>query len=149
MYVKFPQNVSEPNPFLCSGLNRMHTGVLCSQCEKGLGTAIFSYSMQCLPCMSSGLGWTMYVFLATFPTTILFLVVLIFQCRCITSAPMNSYIFVCQLAISTLNDQPSIANLFASATSFTFIFAALFYHKWYLELGLLSLHVFYSSLLCE
>ena len=71
MYVKFPQNVSELNSFLCSGLNR--TGVMCSRCQKGLGTAIFSYSMQCLPCMSSGLGWTLYVFLATFPTTILLL----------------------------------------------------------------------------
>ena len=114
MYVKFPQNVSELNPFLCSGLNR--TGVMCSQCQEGLGTAIFSYSMQCLPCMSSGLGWTLYVFLATFPTTILFLVVLIFQCRCITSGPMNAYIFVSQFAVSTLNNQPSIVNLLTSAS---------------------------------
>ena len=38
MYVKFPQNVSELNTFLCSGLNR--TGVMCSQCQVGLGTAI-------------------------------------------------------------------------------------------------------------
>ena len=133
MYVKFPQNVSELNPFLCSGLNR--TGVMCSKCQEGLGTAIFSYSMQCLPCMSSGLGWTLYVFLATFPTTILFLVVLIFQCRCITSGPMNSYIFVCQLAISTLNDEPSVTNLFASATSFTFILPVVFiiYGIWNLD----------------
>ena len=29
LFVKFPQNVSELNPFLCSGLNR--TGVMCSQ----------------------------------------------------------------------------------------------------------------------
>ena len=97
MYVKFPQNVSELNPFLCSGLNR--TGVLCSQCQEGLGTAIFSYAIQCLPCMSSSLGWTLCVFLATFPTTILFMVVLIFQCRCITSGPMNFYIFACQWSV--------------------------------------------------
>ena len=54
------------------------------ECREGLGTAIFSYSMQCVPCMSSGLGWTLFVFLATFPTTILFLVVLVFQCHSIT-----------------------------------------------------------------
>ena len=77
LYVKFPQNVSELNPFLCSGLNR--TGVMCSQCQEGLGTPIFSISMQCLPCMSSCLGWTLYIFLATFPTTIFFLVVLIHE----------------------------------------------------------------------
>ena len=124
MYVKFPQDVSELNPWLCSGLNR--TGVMCSQCEKGLGTTVFSYSMQCLPCMSSGLGWTLYVFLATFPTTILFLVVLIFQCRCITSGPMNACIFACQLTISTLNNQPSIANLVTTASSFSFILRVIF-----------------------
>ena len=132
IYVKFPQNVSELNPFLCSGLNR--TGVMCSQCQEGLGTAIFSYSMQCLPCMSSGLGWTLYVFLATFPTTILFLVVLIFQCRCITSGPMNFYVFVCQLIVSTLNNQPSIVKLFANG-SFSLFLRVLFtvYGIWNLD----------------
>ena len=145
MYVKFPQNVSELNPFLCSGFNR--TGVMCSQCQEGLGNAIFSYSMQCLPCMSSGLGWTLYVFLATFPTTILFLVVLIFQCRCITSGPMNAYIFVCQLIVSSLNNLPSVANLFIYKSIIFFCFEYLSYHIWYLEPGLLS--VSYSSFLCE
>ena len=100
LFVKPPQNVSELNQFVCGELNR--TGVLCSQCQEGLGTAIFSYSMQCLPCMSSGLGWTLYVFLATFPTTIRFLFMLTFQVR-ITSGPLNAYIFGCQLIVSTIN----------------------------------------------
>ena len=132
MYVKFPQTVSELNPFLCSGLNR--TGVMCSQCQDGLGIAIFSYTMQCLPCMSSGLGWTLYVFLAAFPTTILFLVVLIFQCRCITSGPMNFYIFMCQLIVSTLNNEPCIVNLYTSP-SFSFILSILvtIYGIWNLD----------------
>ena len=132
MYVKFPQNVSELNPFLCSGLNR--TGVMCSQCQEGLGTTIFSYSMQCLPCMSSGLGWTLYVFVATFPTTILFLVVLIFQCRCITSGPMNAYIFVCQLVVSIVNSHLDTVNLFTGA-SFSFILRVLYaiYGIWNLD----------------
>ena len=94
VYVTPPQNVSELNHFLCGRLNR--SGLMCSQCQEGLGTAIFSYSMQCLLCMSSGLGWILYAFLATFPTTVLFLVLLIFQLR-ITSGPLNAYIFVCQL----------------------------------------------------
>ena len=96
-----PQNAATLNHFLCGGLNR--TGVMCSQCQEGLGTAIFSYSMQCLHCMSGSLGWTLYIFLATFPTTILFLAVLMFQCRCITSGPMNAFILACQLGISTVN----------------------------------------------
>ena len=113
MYVKPPQNAAELNKCLCGRLNR--TGVMCSQCQEGLGTAIFSYSMQCLPCMNSGLGWMLYVLLATFPTTILFLVVLIFQCRCITSGPMNAYIFACQLVVSTVN-YSSTFNIFESAS---------------------------------
>ena len=104
-----PQNAATLNNFLCGGLNR--TGVMCSQCQEGLGTAIFSYSMQCLPCMNSGLGWMLYVLLATFPTTILFLVVLIFQCRCITSGPMNAYIFACQLVVSTVNYSSTLTFL--------------------------------------
>ena len=100
VYVKPPKNVSQLNQFLCSGLNR--TGVMCSQCQEGLGAAIFSYSMQCLPCMSSGLGWSLYVLLATFPTTILFLFLLMFQVR-ITSGPLNAYIFACQLMVSAVN----------------------------------------------
>ena len=133
LYVKFPQNVSELNPFLCSGLNR--TGVMCSQCQEGLGTAIFSYSMQCLPCMSSGLGWTLYVFLATFPTTILFLVVLIFQCRCVTSGPMNFYIFMCQIIVSTLNNQTSLVNLLASGSPVSIILRVFYtiYGIWNLD----------------
>ena len=100
VYVKPPQNASELNQFLCGGLNR--TGALCTQCQEGLGTAIFSYSMQCLPCMSSGLGWTLYVFLATFPTTILFLFLLMFQVH-ITSGSLNAYIFASQLMVSAIN----------------------------------------------
>ena len=100
VYAKPPQNVSELNQFLCAGLNR--TGMLCSQCQEGLGTAIFSYSMQCLPCINSGLGWTLYLFLATFPTTILFFFMLMFRVR-ITSGPLNAYIFACQLTASAIN----------------------------------------------
>ena len=100
VYVKPPNNASELNQYLCGGLNR--TGVLCSQCQEGQGTAIFSYSMQCVPCMSSGLGWTLYVFLATFPTTILFLFLLMLQVR-VTSGPLNAFIFAMQLILSLIN----------------------------------------------
>ena len=45
MYVKFPQNVSELNPFLCSGLNR--TGVMCSQCQLEKVWELPSFHIQC------------------------------------------------------------------------------------------------------
>ena len=40
-YVTLPNDTSELNSFMCSGLNR--TGLLCSQCQKGLGPAVLSY----------------------------------------------------------------------------------------------------------
>ena len=40
-YATLPNDTSELNSFMCSGLNR--TGLLCSQCKKGLGPAVLSY----------------------------------------------------------------------------------------------------------
>ena len=65
VYAKPPQNAAELNKYLCGRLNR--TGVICSQCQEGLGTAIFSYSMQCLHCMNSGLGGHCTCSLLPFP----------------------------------------------------------------------------------
>ena len=42
------------------------------------------------------------MFLLTFPTTILFLFLLVFQVR-ITSGPLNAYIFACQLLVSAIS----------------------------------------------
>ena len=130
VYVTPPKNAFELNEFLCGGLNR--TGVLCNQCQDGLGTAIFSYSRQCLPCMSRGLGWTLYVFLATFPTTILFLVVLIFQVR-ITSGPMNAYIFACQLMVSAIDFQSSICKSTSSFNHVAVLIVGTTYGIWNLD----------------
>ena len=93
LYVNLPQNVSHLNEFMCSGMNR--TGPLCSHCQEGLGIPVFSYTLHCLPCLNSFGGWLLYIFLAVFPTTIFFLIVIIFQIR-VTSAPMNAFIFFCQ-----------------------------------------------------
>ena len=103
LYVKLPQNVSHLNEFMCGGLNR--TGPLCSQCKEGLGIPVFSYTFGCLPCLESLSGWLLYIFLAVFPTTIFFLIVIIFQVR-VTSAPLNAFIFVCQFLSNGVNSMP-------------------------------------------
>ena len=103
LYVKLPQNVCDLNEFMCGGLNR--TGLLCSQCKAGLGPAVFSYTLSCLKCLDRGYGWLLYMFLATFPTTVMFLVVIICQAR-ITTAPMNAFIFVCQVLSCMGNANP-------------------------------------------
>ena len=109
-YVTLPQNVCTLNEFMCGGLNR--TGLLCSNCKPGLGPAVFSYTLPCLKCLDSSYGWLLYMFLATFPTTVMFLVVIICQIR-ITAAPMNVLIFVCQVLSSVVNTNP---HLFTDAS---------------------------------
>ena len=103
VYVKLPQNVCDLNEFMCGGLNR--TGLLCSDCKPGLGPAVFSYTLQCLKCLDRGYGWLLYMFLATFPTTVMFLVVILCQIR-ITAAPMNAFIFGCQVIVSVIDASP-------------------------------------------
>ena len=104
LYVKLPQNVCDLNEFMCGGLNR--TGLLCNDCKPGLGPAVFSYTLHCLECLESGYGWLLYMFLATFPTTVMFLVVLLCRIR-ITAAPMNAFIFGCQVIVSLIDASPS------------------------------------------
>ena len=103
LYVKLPLNVSHLNEFMCGVLNR--TGLLCTHCQEGLGIPVFSYTLHCLPCLGSFGGWLLYIFLAVFPTTIFFLIVIIFQIQ-VTSAPMNAFIFICQVFTNMVNVQP-------------------------------------------
>ena len=105
LYVSLPRNVCDLNEFMCGELNR--TGLLCSNCKPGLGPAVFSYTLPCLKCLDSGYGWLLYMLLATFPTTVFFLVVILCQIR-ITAAPMNALIFVCQILVSLLNVNPHV-----------------------------------------
>ena len=103
VYVNLPQNVCDLNEFMCGGLNR--TGLLCSHCKPGLGPAVFSYTLLCLKCLDRGYGWLLYVFLATFPTTVIFLVIFLCQIR-VTAPPMNAVIFTAQVLVSNANANP-------------------------------------------
>ena len=101
-YITLPNDTSELNSFMCSGLNR--TGLLCSQCQQGLGPAVLSYRSQCVKCIDKRYGWLVYITATLFPTTILCLLVMIFQFH-VTSAEMNGFVFLCQFiaCVSTLS----------------------------------------------
>ena len=103
VYLNLPRNVCDLNEFICGGLNR--TGLLCSHCKPGLGPAVFSYTLPCLKCLDRGYGWLLYMFLAIFPTTVMFLVIILCQIR-ITAAPLNAFIFTCQVLVSDANVSP-------------------------------------------
>ena len=142
LYVTLPQNKSELNTFMCEGLNR--TGLLCSQCKPGLGPAVFSYVHQCLECLDSKYGWLLYIFLATFPTTVLFLVIVFFQVRMVTSAPMNAFIFMHMSSGCKSNKHKPSWHTVTQSPQPSTIFPHIW---WHLEFRLLSIR--YSALLCK
>ena len=99
-----PQNVLDLNDFMCGGLNR--TGLLCGKCQSGLGPVVMTNTLKCMKCLDNGLGWLLYIFLATFPSTIFFLVILFCKIR-ITSGPLNCLILVCQALSAGLSVTPT------------------------------------------
>ena len=103
-WMKVPQNVSALNECMCGWLNR--TGLLCGKCRPGLGPVVLSNALQCMKCLDNGLGWLLYVFLVTFPSTIFFLVILFCKIR-ITSGPFNVLILVCQGLMAGLSESPA------------------------------------------
>ena len=94
LFYSIPENVLKLNDQMCGPLNR--TGILCSQCQEGLGPAAFSLYRECLECMDEPYGWILYFFMATFPQTILCLFVIIFRIN-VASAPLNGLVLAhCQ-----------------------------------------------------
>ena len=103
VYRKLPRNVSDLNEFMCGDLNR--TGLLCSHCKPGLGPAVLFSTMECLECLNSCIGWLLSILLAVFPTTVLFLVVVLCEIR-LSTAPLNAFVFIAQALVSMVNIHP-------------------------------------------
>ena len=109
-YTTVKQNINDLNDAMCGGLNR--TGLLCSQCQDGLGPAVLSYKRECLVCLDSRYGWLLYISLTMLPTTLLCIVIIIFRLDA-TSVSMNIFISFCQLFISGVNfySSPSLQHI--------------------------------------
>ena len=60
LFHKLPKNVEQLNEKMCGPLNR--TGLLCSQCQQGLGPAVFSPYRECVECMDTPYGWILFFF---------------------------------------------------------------------------------------
>ena len=103
LYTKLPRNVSDLNEFMCGNLNR--TGILCSHCKPGLGPAVLFSTMECLECLNSCIGWLLNILLAVFPTTVLFLIVVLCEIR-LSTAPLNAFVFIAQALVSMVNIHP-------------------------------------------
>ena len=130
-YITLPNDTSELNSFMCSGLNR--TGLLCSQCQQGLGPAVLSYKMQCVKCFEKQYGWLLYITATLIPTTILCFLIIIFQFH-ITSLEMNAFVFLCQF-INTLTGRYVYVHYTSNVTAVYFFELAVvtFYGIWNLD----------------
>ena len=109
-----PSDVSHVDEAMCGPLNR--TGLLCSQCQPGLGPALFSHSNECKECMKWPNGWIVFFVRLTVPLTLFCVVVIIFQIN-IASPPINGFVIAAQIFSSILKDDPSI--LYVHGESYT------------------------------
>ena len=131
-YVTLPNDTTELNSFMCSGLNR--TELLCSQCQQGLGPAVVSYKRVCVECFDKRYGWLLYITATLIPSTILCFLVIIFQFY-LTSAETNAFVFLCQFiaCASTLASPYIYVHYNLTATHFFVVAVVTFVGIWNLD----------------
>ena len=94
--IPLPTDVGELNTFVCGNLSREVKGPLCGRCTKDTGPSIYSFGSECVPC--SPVNVVYYILLQYLPTTLLFIVVLLFRVN-VTAAPMAHYVLFCNLLV--------------------------------------------------
>ena len=94
--IPLPTDVGELNTFVCGNLSREVRGPLCGRCTGDTGPSIYSVGSECVPC--SPVNVVYYIFLQYLPTTLLFIVVLLFRLN-VTAAPMAHYVFFCNIMV--------------------------------------------------
>ena len=94
--IPLPNRSSDLNHFICGSLNRDIRAPLCGRCTSGTGPSIYSAGSQCVRC--SAVNIVYYLLLQYLPTTILFVVVIVFRIS-ITSAPMAHYVLFCNALV--------------------------------------------------
>ena len=129
LFNPMPENVLQLNEQMCVHLNR--TGLLCSQCQQGLGPAVYSPYRECVECMDKPYGWILFFFLATFPQTILCLFVIIFRINAASPA-LNGFVLAAQLITNIYKAIPS--NMVNGNQKFLAKFVATCYGFWNLDL---------------
>ena len=91
-----PASVNELNSVLCGNLRREVKGPMCGRCTNGTGPSIYYIASQCVPC--SPVNILYYLLLQYLPSTVIFMLVIIFRPN-ITSAPMALYIIFCNYSV--------------------------------------------------
>ena len=97
--VTVPSDVSKLNEEMCGPLNR--TGLLCSDCQPGLGPAVFSYYKECKECMPQPLGWLLFFVRLTVSLTLICVIVIVFRIN-IAFPVLNSFVLMAQVLNTVL-----------------------------------------------
>ena len=125
-YIRLPDNLSELNDYLCGPMNRK--GRVCSECMDGYGPAVMSagFDIQCSNCTGSWYGVPLFLFLEFFPTTVFYLIILIFQVN-ITSGTITCYILYSQLVVIVYDrfsagDIYDVTDIFVTASASSKLF---------------------------
>ena len=108
--VDLPQNSSLLNNYMCNSSidnyicgQQRRKGMLCGECEYGLGPAVMSYTHSCIEC--EWYGWLLYLTLSFVPATILCFLIILLRIN-ILSPPLNGVVIICQVIIALVNFSP-------------------------------------------
>ena len=113
--IPLPPIASDINNFVCNVSNltghhyfcgqQRRKGMLCGQCEDGLGPAVMSYTHPCIKCR--WYGWLLYLALSFVPATILCALIIILRIN-ILSPPLNAVVLLSHVMVSHVNRMPCI-----------------------------------------
>ncbi len=103
LYHAVPADPTKLTQDMCGPLNR--TGLLCSECQPGLGPAMFSYYRECKECIAHPWGWILFAIRATVPMTIICTVMIVFRINLVSPA-LNGFLLFAQLITSEFNNNP-------------------------------------------
>ena len=91
-----PANISELNTAVCGNLTRELKGPVCGRCSGNTGPSVYYVGIRCVQC--SPINILYYILLQYGPSTLLFVLVIIFRPN-ITSAPMLNYVLYCNFTV--------------------------------------------------
>ena len=109
-YLPLPNHTSNLTSFMCGSLHRQ--SLLCGECEDGFGPALYSYTLECKKCWGHGAGWLLYITLTAIPTTVLYIIVVLFHVSA-TSPPLSAFILFCHIMVYIFRSQSVLYSFIA------------------------------------
>ena len=123
--VDLPPDALKLNNFVCNVSNfsrntkfyrnvcgqQRRQGMLCSDCGKGLGPAVLSYTRPCVEC--KWYGFVLYLIMSFVPATLLCFLITVLRIN-VLSPPLNAIVFFCHVMAAYVNHVPCKFLYYAS-----------------------------------